>query len=90
MFKYLSFLLTLVYIKKQLHRPIVKLDDKPRMLRLCVAGSGGVGKSSLTIRYLRDEFTEVLIKFSAVLSLFKLLLAIKYFCGNVCLVVNSM
>ena len=29
------------------------------MLRLCVAGSGGVGKSSLTIRYLRDEFTEV-------------------------------
>ncbi|CAB4014276.1 ras rasD [Paramuricea clavata] len=28
------------------------------MLRLCVAGSGGVGKSSLTIRYLRDEFTE--------------------------------
>ncbi|XP_028403585.1 ras-like protein rasD [Dendronephthya gigantea] len=28
------------------------------MLRLCVTGSGGVGKSSLTIRYLRDEFTE--------------------------------
>ena len=32
------------------------------MLRLCVAGSGGVGKSSLTIRYLRDEFTEVCLK----------------------------
>lgn len=29
------------------------------MFRLCVVGSGGVGKSSLTIRYLKNEFTEV-------------------------------
>ena len=29
------------------------------MFRLCVVGSGGVGKSSLTIRYLRNEFSEV-------------------------------
>lgn len=28
------------------------------MFRLCVVGSGGVGKSSLTIRYLKNEFTE--------------------------------
>jgi len=28
------------------------------MFRLCVVGSGGVGKSSLTIRYLRNEFSE--------------------------------
>ena len=33
------------------------------MFRLCVVGSGGVGKSSLTIRYLKNEFTEVLFKF---------------------------
>ena len=30
------------------------------MFRLCVVGSGGVGKSSLTIRYLKNEFTEVM------------------------------
>ena len=29
------------------------------MFRLCVVGSGGVGKSSLTVRYLKNEFTEV-------------------------------
>ncbi|KAK2569834.1 Ras-like protein rasC [Acropora cervicornis] len=29
------------------------------MFRLCVVGSGGVGKSSLTIRYLKNEFTEI-------------------------------
>ncbi|KXJ16064.1 ras-like protein rasD [Exaiptasia diaphana] len=28
------------------------------MFRLCVVGSGGVGKSSVTIRYLKNEFTE--------------------------------
>lgn len=28
------------------------------MLRICVVGSGGVGKSSVTIRYLKNEFTE--------------------------------
>ena len=28
------------------------------MLRICVVGSGGVGKSCVTIRYLRNEFTE--------------------------------
>ena len=32
------------------------------MFRLCVVGSGGVGKSSLTIRYLKNEFTEVIIQ----------------------------
>jgi len=28
------------------------------MLRICVVGSGGVGKSCVTIRYLKNEFTE--------------------------------
>lgn len=28
------------------------------MLRICVVGSGGVGKSSVTIRFLKNEFTE--------------------------------
>jgi len=29
------------------------------MLRICVVGSGGVGKSCVTIRFLKNEFTEV-------------------------------
>lgn len=28
------------------------------MLRICVVGSGGVGKSCVTLRYLKNEFTE--------------------------------
>jgi len=28
------------------------------MLRVCVVGSGGVGKSCVTLRFLKDEFTE--------------------------------
>lgn len=28
------------------------------MLRICVVGSGGVGKSCVTLRFLRNEFTE--------------------------------
>ena len=38
------------------------------MFRLCVVGSGGVGKSSLTIRYLKNEFTEVNIPVEITLS----------------------
>ena len=30
-----------------------------RPLTVCVVGSGGVGKSSLTIRFLKGVFTEV-------------------------------
>ena len=30
-----------------------------RRLTLCVVGSGGVGKSSLTCRYLQGDFPEV-------------------------------
>jgi GTPase SAR1 family protein len=33
------------------------------MFKICVVGSGGVGKSSLTIQYLKNEFTEVCIVF---------------------------
>eukprot|EP00112_Aurelia_sp_Birch-Aquarium-sp1_P011766 Seg2475.5 transcript_id=Seg2475.5/GoldUCD/mRNA.D3Y31 product="Ras-related protein Rap-1" protein_id=Seg2475.5/GoldUCD/D3Y31 len=28
------------------------------MLRICIVGSGGVGKSCVTLRFLKDEFTE--------------------------------
>lgn len=31
------------------------------VIKACVVGDGGVGKSSITLRYLRDEFSEVRI-----------------------------
>ena len=37
------------------------------MLRVCVVGSGGVGKSCVTLRFLKDEFTEVIHLFNSIL-----------------------
>ena len=37
----------------------VGLEADDHRITLCVVGSGGVGKSCVTVRYLKDEFIEV-------------------------------
>ena len=39
-------------------------------ITLCVVGSGGVGKSCVTLRYLKDEFVEVFAVLHSRLSLY--------------------
>lgn len=39
--------------------PTYSQQPSKRRLTICVVGSGGVGKSSLTVRYLNNHFPEV-------------------------------
>ena len=45
-------------LKDRCRSPPAEVVSKGR-LTLCVVGSGGVGKSSLTVRYLHGNFPEV-------------------------------
>ena len=55
-----------VYVPQSAITTRVDMTERPpdrklckRRLTVCVVGSGGVGKSSLTIRYLHGHFPEV-------------------------------